>query len=346
MNKAKLLESLSQQANTESENLCIQMGNRVVYGQTAKEFRDELDNPKAEIIFEATTRASDFLENSPNEQPDVSGVIEIRNNDSQGELLFRQDGDGSVVHNQVQPSLVSLLEIKGLKGLAATSQQVNDGEISLGEAISSTLTKGSESSSVLAEEEKASLGRSFFDNLKKQIEQVSDIGGTKKWLSRFVEKATQKVADTAKEVKQEVEELEPLENKSVGKEDGLAKSAIANDERETNEKTKQQEFVDRTAPIVALWINTVDPDGYKAEGSFHSARWDEKDSLLTLDKSEPEEAKRTIMYAKWDGKTWVDKGSNLTEDDAKYFEGEVQSKLQQFQVQVEKPEKRTSFISR
>ncbi len=243
MNKAELLESLSQQANTESENLRIKMGNRVVYGQTSKEFRDELDDPKAEIISEAISRSSEASENV-SEEEQVSGVIEITNGDDK---LFRQNSDGSIGHNQLQQQEMSQdLSTPEEPEVEAQQEQEMSQDLSTPEEPEVEAQQQEASLEMpqveVQQQQEASTQRSFFDSLKKQIDQVPDsIGSTKKWLGKFAEnanelyqqaeKVTQKVADTAKEVQQEVGELvdvaKPAINKVVEKTKEVAQSEEA-----------------------------------------------------------------------------------------------------------------------
>ncbi len=87
----------------------------------------------------------------------------------------------------------------------------------------------------------------------------------------------------------------------------------------------QQNLVDRTAPAVSSWIHAEGRDDYRAEGNKHSAEWDFENEELTLNEIEEGGESKTIMRAGWDEGTnsWVDKGSELTEEKAQYFEGEV-----------------------
>ena len=237
MNKTELLNTLSEKGDTNPENLRIKMGNRIVHGQMADgSFRDELDDPKSEIISEAITKYPDIPEDFIEKEPQISGVIDIRNS-SNDELLFRQDSSGFVEHNQVQPELTQELTTSELEDLAKTSKQVSEGKIEVAEAITSSLDESQ--SQDYSEEKEAS--KSFFSSLKKQIGKVPDsLGSTKKWLNKFAEDtqglyqqgeaAVQKAVGTAQEVKQEVGELTEVAKPVVAKTTEKAKEVLQSDE--------------------------------------------------------------------------------------------------------------------
>lgn len=97
----QFLERLARTAQTTKENLRIQMGSRVVYGQTARGFRNELPHDRLKALSERL------------QQPVTAGVDESTYTKRQPEIeikagdkvVFRQERDGTFTVNSFQQQL-------------------------------------------------------------------------------------------------------------------------------------------------------------------------------------------------------------------------------------------------